>query len=461
MTELVCKEFKEESDKAVDVLTGLLRERADEYEFFFSSSGGLTVEAKKGAIDSFRVSSGSGVGLRTLNNGRPGVGFSTVFTKAALTEMVELTIAGSKGASVDEYLCFAGPTGGQGMENDPALGVSDPAFDTGTEEEKIQKAFQIEKSAMESDALIKRVRKASYSETRAMTRTVNSGGVDVSYSGTFYTGSVMAVAEKDGESQVGWEMGMGHGRGDVDCEKIGTDAARRATDLLGGRSPGTVKCPAIFENTVVGEFLGVLSSSFFASNVVKGKSMLADKKNEQVVSDIINIYDDGLLKRGWSSSVYDCEGVPRQRTALIQEGVCQGYLYDTYWAAREGVAVKSTGNGARAGYKGSPDVGISNLYIEKGGKTLKELVSEIGKGLFITEVMGVHTVNPMSGEFSLGAAGMWIENGVPAYPVRGIAISGTLLELFSKVEAVGSDLRFVGSVGAPSLLFGEIEASGA
>jgi PmbA protein len=139
-------------------------------------------------------------------------------------------------------------------------------------------------------------------------------------------------------------------------------------------------------------------------------------------------------------------------------GVCEGYLYDSYWAKRDGVT--STGNGARSRYKSMPGVGVTNLYIEKGEKTLDELIGEVSDGLFITELMGVHTVNTVSGDFSVGASGLRIEGGKPCYPVRGMAISGNLMDLFSKVESCGSDLRFIGSIGAPSILFSELEASG-
>ncbi|MCK4846428.1 MAG: TldD/PmbA family protein, partial [Deltaproteobacteria bacterium] len=169
-------------------------------------------------------------------------------------------------------------------------------------------------------------------------------------------------------------------------------------------------------------------------------------------------YDDGLIKGGWSSSLFDGEGVSRQRTPLIVEGLCEGYLYDSYWGGRAGKP--STGNATRGGFKGALGIGTSNFYIEKGKEDLKTLLSSVGDGLFITDVMGVHMIDAVSGDFSLGASGMRVEGGELTTPVRGMAISGNILELFSRVEAVGSDLRFVGSVGAPSLLVADVEASG-
>lgn len=123
--------------------------------------------------------------------------------------------------------------------------------------------------------------------------------------------------------------------------------------------------------------------------------------------------------------------------------------------------MRSTGNAARGGFKGAPGIGASNFYIERGDVDLNKMIEAVGDGLFITDLMGVHTIDAVSGDFSLGASGMRVEGGELTTPVRGMAISGNILELFSKVEAVGSDMRFVGSVGAPSLLVGGVEASGA
>ncbi len=445
------------ADEAVDELRRLVSGRVDAYEIFFSRDSGFSVEAKDGAVESLKVRSNSGVGLRTISGNRQGFGFSNVFTGESLKGLVESVLAGSRAVSEDRHLKFAPPRSPAVTEE--SLGLFDDTFHTFPEEGKIETALRIEEGARGCDGRVRRVRRATYSESEAATRVVNSNGVDFKGRATYYSGSVTAVAEEGGESQMGWEMDTSHKRGAIDPEKIGRDGGRNALRMLGARKIKTVKCPAVIENTVACELLESLAVSFLGDNVQKGKSMLIGKAGKKVASSALDVWDDGVLPGGWAAGVFDGEGALRQKTPLLTEGVCMGFLYDTYWAGRAGAA--STGNAARSNYKGFPAVGTSNLYIGRGGKTLEDLFREIGRGLFITELMGVHTINTISGDFSLGASGSWIEDGVAAYPVRSVAISGNLLGLFEKTVYCAKDLRFIGSIGAPSLMVEEIEASGA
>jgi PmbA protein len=370
--------------------------------------------------------------------------------------MVETALSGSTEATVDGDLSFASPSAPPAVD---FSGLFDPTIETASEKEKIKTALEIEKSAVGYDKAVTRVRGASFSESLSAWRVLNSRGVDVTGEATYFTGSVMAVAGSDGDSQMGYEAALGHKRGDVDPAWVGKEAARRAVEALGAGRIETRKGSVVFENMVVIELLGTLAGSFFAGNVARGKSMLAGREGEKVLSELINIYDDGVLAGGWASAPFDAEGVARRKTPLIGKGVCSGFLYDTYWGVRLGH--ESTGNSVRGGFKGSPSVGTTNLYMEGGSTSLEGLFELMGDGLFITEMMGVHTVDTVTGEFSLGASGFLVEGGKVAGPVRGFAVSGTLLELLSCVEAVGSDLRHLGSVGAPSLLVCDVDASGA
>lgn len=442
-------------DETIGRLEKLLRGKADSYEIYFAVSKGFSAEAKDAEVDALKVRSSAGVGLRTIKGKRSGFGFSSVLSAEALGDMVEKAVVGSRAVSEDEHLRF--PASGQGLPEE-GLDIVDETFGKVAEEDMIRTAIEIEDGARSYDERIKRVRKASFSESLAADRVVNSNGVDITHAATYYSGSVTAVAEGDGASEMGWEIGMGHRRGGVIADEIGRKAAMNAVGRLGARAIKTIKCGAVIENLVACELLEALASSFLGDNVIKGKSMLIGKKGQKVASSVLNIRDDGIMTGGWATSAFDAEGTPSRKTALVLEGLCQGYLYDTYWAGRAGT--QSTGNASRGGFKSTPGIGITNLCIEKGEKGFDDILKELGDGLFITELLGVHTINTVSGDFSLGAAGFRVEGGKAAYPVRGMAIAGNLLGLFSNVAECASDLRFIGSIGAPSLLINEIEASG-
>jgi len=448
----------EASERVVSRLRALLKDRADGYEIFFSSESGLSVEAKDKGVDSLKVRSSYGVGLRAAIGGRQGFSFTSALTDDALGGLVERCLALGQEATPDEYVRYVNAVAPPSRSDAISKNIYDPGFTAIPVEEKIKKALLIEESAMSYDVRVKRLRKASYGETLKNTRVVNSNGVDRSYCATFYTASVTAVAEDAGDSQMGFEVSTSHNFSAIAPEEVGVSAAKNALRMLGARKFKTVKCPAVFENSVVCELIETLAGSFLADNVLKGKSMLAGRLGQVCAGSVVSIYDDGLMMGGWASSVFDGEGSPRQTTTLIERGVCANYLYDSYWARRAGA--ESTGNAVRSNFKGLPSVGVSNIYMKKGDKTLEGLISSAGDGLFITELMGVHTVNTVNGDFSLGAAGILIEGGKLSYPVRGMAISGNLLKLFRSMDECGSDLKFYGSVGAPSVLVGEVEASG-
>lgn len=444
-------------DKVIDEIRRLLAGKVDGYEIFISSDSGFSVEVKEGGVDALKARSNAGVGLRTTRAGRPGFGFSSVTSPDAIASLVGKAIAAGLEAGEDLAILFCSPV--KADETGAPLLLYDPSVGSVSEDEKIASAITVEAACLGFDASVKRVRKASYGESISSTRVVNSNGVDVRHSATYFSASVTAVAERDGDSQMGWDMASKHTRADMDFASVGTLAAKRAVRMLGARKLNTVKCPAVFENTVATELLEALAGSFLGDNVLKGKSMLAGKLGKKTASMAITIVDNGLMPGGWSSSLYDDEGVPHRSTTLLDKGVCAAFLYDTYWAVRSGAA--STGNGARSSFKGTPGVGLSNLYIEKGQKSFDALLSLMNTGVLITDVLGMHTVNTVSGDFSIGASGFWVEAGAIAYPVRGLAISGNLLELFSRVRGVGADQRFLASVGAPSLLVEELEVSGA
>jgi len=435
------------------ILNEVKSEGIKEFEIYINLGRSLSIESKGGKIDSFEASDIAGASLRVFRDGRQGFSYCTDFSNDAVKRMVGDAAMGSMHVTPDEFRILP-----ESAASIPTVSVYDARMKDIPEEEKIERAKALEDSALSFDRRIKRVRKAAYSESEYSVAIVSSRGVDVSHKGTFCSASVSALAEEGAESEMGSDFESVRFYDGLDVKLIGKRAGENAVRLLGGRRIKTVRCPVVLENSVATDFLGVIASSFIADSVQKGKSLFAGKIGVSVGSAILNVFDDGLYPGGLGTAPVDGEGVPRQRTPLIQSGVLKGYLYDTYTATKD--KVKSTGNAVRPGIKAPPSCGLTNFYIEKGAFSIESLLSEAGTGLFVTEVMGMHTANPVSGDFSVGASGIWIENGKKAYPVKGVAIAGNIIDILKSVTALGGDLRFFGKIGAPSLLISELMVSG-
>jgi PmbA protein len=269
---------------------------------------------------------------------------------------------------------------------------------------------------------------------------------------------VTCKAESNGDNQIGSEYFFSNFLDNLEIEKTAQLSAQWALELLGAGPAPTLKCPAVLRNSVVADLLDFLSASFSAEEIDKGRSMLAGKNGQRLFSEHITLIDDGLLPGGAGTSPFDGEGIPSKKTILVDGGLLTGTLCDTYYARKHGI--EPTGSAVR-GIKSPPSIGFSNFYMEKGRKSFDSLVQGISHGILITDLMGVHTANPVTGDFSLGASGILIENGRLARPVRGFAVAGNVLELFRRMTDIGSDLRFFGRIGAPSVRLSELSVGGA
>jgi len=425
----------------------------DGWEITAASSRNFSIEVKEQKLDTVKCAAPVGVSIRVLKNGGMGFSFSTSMQEADLVRMVENALVGAETQTPDEYHGFAEP---QPYPDVP--GLFDETLATVPEEAKVARAMELERLVRAADPRVTKVRKSSYSESTVETRIISSRGVDAVYRGTSVSASVSAIAEQDGQAQMGWDFDFSARFDGIDMGLVARRAAAKAVGLLGAKTIPTMRCPAVLDSYVATEILEVLAPAFLAENVQKGKSLLADKRGECIFSPLLRIRDDGTLPGGMGTTPFDAEGVPKRNTLLVERGVVQGYLYDTLRARKDGVS--STGNASRSGIKSPPHMGVTNFFIENGTSPVDELMSGISRGILLTDVMGMHTANPISGDFSVGAAGFLIENGSITTPVKGIAIAGNILELFRRVEMVGNDLRFYGSVGAPALRIASLDVSG-
>lgn len=230
-------------------------------------------------------------------------------------------------------------------------------------------------------------------------------------------------------------------------EAVGQEAARRTVRRLGARRVATQRVALVFSPEVAKSILGAIMSAINGNAVYRSSSFLAGKLGENVAGSNLTVIDDGTTPGGFGSAPFDGEGLPTRRKVVLDQGVLTSYLLNTYTARKLGL--QSTGNAAR-GLAGSPGIGAGNFYLEPGNKTPEEIIAEIPAGLYVTELIG-HGVNIVTGDYSHGASGLWIENGELAYPVEEITVAGNLKEMLQNVSEIGSDLIFRGAVACPTL----------
>ncbi|HZV82501.1 MAG TPA: TldD/PmbA family protein [Geobacteraceae bacterium] len=440
--------------KLADAVEAILAARSpDGYEIMTGHSTTLSIEAREGKVDTFKSAEPVGVSIRLLKNGSMGFSYSSSFAPSDLEKMVDNALTGALSQCADEANIFPAPLPFRAM---PEL------YDEGVAEvdlaRKIERALELERLALAADNRIKRVRKATYGETLYSIHIRNSNGVCGEYRGSTVSSSLAALAEADGDSQMGWDFEFGAGFDSVDIGRIAQRAVSKSVSMLGARKVPTMRAPVVLDNHVAAEFLELLAPSFSAENLFKGKSLLKDKQGIKLFSQLLSVRDDGTLPGGMATSPFDGEGVPHRNNLLVEEGVIRAFLYDTKYGAKLGMP--SSGNSARGGVKGMPHLGVSNFFIENGPTSAEGLLSGISRGMLLTGLIGMHTANPVSGDFSVGATGFLVENGVVTVPVKGVAIAGNVLDIFADVEMVGDDLRFYSSVGAPSLRIASLDISG-
>src|SRR6185503_7688600 len=239
-------------------------------------------------------------------------------------------------------------------------------------------------------------------------------------------------------------------------EHVGRVAAKRTLRRLGARKVKTQQVPVIFDPLVATSILEHIFEGVNGDSVYRGASFLAGKLGQKIAGENVTVIDDGTIPGGFGTSPFDSEGIPTRRTVVIDRGVLKSYLLNTYTAKKLGL--KTTANASR-GLAGSAGVGPGNFYIEAGSRSEKDLIAGVRQGLYVTELIGA-SANTVTGDYSSGAVGLWIENGELAYPVSEITIAGNLKQMLMNLEQVASNLEFRSSIASPAVLTGEMTISG-
>ncbi|PYT18727.1 MAG: peptidase, partial [Acidobacteria bacterium] len=285
----------------------------------------------------------------------------------------------------------------------------------------------------------------------------NSRGFTSSYRTSSCGLGVMPIAKDNGSMERDYWHSAARSASRIEsAEQVGRIAAERALRRLNPRRIPTQKAPVVFEPRTARSFLGDLFDAVSGSAIYRHASFLAGMLGERIASEALTVIDDATIPGLFGSTPFDDEGVAARRTIVIERGLLKSYLLNTYSARKLGL--KTTGNASR-GITGNAGVGPGNFFIEAGEMAADKIISGVRQGLYVTELIGA-SANTVTGDYSAGAAGLWIENGELAYPVSEITIAGNLKQMLMNVEQVGADLEFRASIAAPTLLIREMTISG-
>lgn len=414
----------------------------------------LLVDVANGAVETFASAESIGIGVRVFTSDRR-LGFAyTTDIAGGVADVVEAAWQNALGSDADEHNvlhAFSDDLDVDWVEEDPT---------TVRAADKVAFARELEQLSLAADTRISQVEHARYSDVMYDIDIVNSVGMKRHFRGAYCTCSVIAVASEPGaDGETGWEFDFARRFAELRPDSVATGCAQDATRLLGGKPLPTAPLPIVLDNYVAMQFLQVIGPSFLAGNVLKGKSMFASNRGEAVAAPCVTILDQNDLPTGLNRSPFDGEGALAQRKCVIDGGILKAFLHNAYTAHKMGEV--TTANATRGGFRSTPELGPTNFFLDSGTLSQDDLFRKAGDGFFVTSAMGVHTADPISGDFSLGAAGQVIRDGKLGEPVRGVTIAGNIRNLLMGIAAVGNDLRFFGAYGSPSILVSELMVSGA
>ena len=424
-------------------------------EIYLSSGDSFRAMCQQGQVNNYTVNSTRGLSLRGLYQGKMGYAATEAFDDEAVAQLVR-GVKESAALIEDEDVQEIYP----GDAEYPALDQYNPALDQVPEARKLQFVLDLEKCAKEKDPRIVQLTYDMLSTTSGQTRIANSYGLNLSFRDNLAVAVASALAKEGDRVSTGTGFAISRDFEALSVEKIADEAVEEALFMLHAAPVPSGTYRAIIHSRCMPDLLGVFSDVFSAENAQKGMSLLAGKEGEVIAAPCVTLMDDPLLPGGLASRPFDAEGVAARPKAVIENGRLTTLLHNLKTARKAGV--KTTGNAAKGGYAGTVEVAPSNFYLKPGEKSLEQLTAEMGEGLVITDVSGLHAgANAISGDFSLIAQGYTVKNGRKDQPVERITVAGNFYQLLKNIRAVGSDLCFPGSsMGSPSVDVGEIAVAG-
>ncbi len=443
-------------DNNLDLLDILIKKAlksgADSADAMAINARSISHAQRMGKMENIESSESRDLGLRVMIGKKQAVISSNDWNQDRLDNLVDQAISMAKSVPEDEYIGLANAN----QLYDGILPKLD-SFDAiePTADILIERAKTAENAALEVEG-ITNSEGAEASWDNWNVSIMASNGFSGQYRNSNHSVSAMVLAGEGGNMESDYDYSSCvHAEDLKDCTTIGKAAANRAIAKLNPRKGKTMQSSVVFDPRVSGGFAQHLASAINGTSIAKGTSFLKDRLNKQVMRNGINLIEDPHRIRGLSSKPFDAEGLANSRKMLIDDGILATWIMDLRTSRQLGM--KSTGNAAR-GTSGSPSPSVSNLYFENGDISVEDLISDIKSGLYVTSMMGMG-VNMITGDYSRGASGFWIENGKISYAVNEITVAGNLKDMFMQMH-LANDLKIEHSTDAPTLRIDNMTIAG-
>ncbi len=443
---------------ASDVVAKALQSGATDAEAIIYEGEEFSALVRLGQVETLKEAASRGVGLRVFVGQRTATTSSSDFSRESIERLVSGALELAKITSEDPFVGLPEREAFGMVEADQHLYFEDvqampPA-------ERIEIARRTEAVAMGYDTRIQNSGGGGFDASTSHKILVNSRGFAGEYRKSYCGFSAVPIAQEEngGMQRDHWYSSARTVKKLDTPEAVGEEAARRTLRRLGARRVATQKAPVVFSPEIARSIIGNIFEAANGDAIYRQASFFADMLGQQVAGENITVIDDGTLVfdgvagvfdgvGGFGTQPFDGEGLPTRRTVVVERGVLKSYVLNTYTARKLGM--ESTGNASR-GLAGAPGIGAGNFYLEPGVLTPEEILGDVKQGLYVTQTMGFG-VNLVTGDYSQGASGLWIENGELAYPVEEITIAGNLKDMYRNIVAIGNDLDFRSSSAAPTI----------
>jgi PmbA protein len=443
-------------DLAEDVCRRATAAGADDADVLVGAGTEFSVTIRKQEVENIVEASSRALGLRVIKGGRVAVSYSSDFTPDALKQFVPDAVERAAISDVDDAAGL--PEDGYGQVDPASLDLFDPDIEDMDADRAIALARRCEQAGFDADSRITNSGGAGYGYNTGTRVLVNSRGFAGSFNGSGCSVSVELMADDaDGRKQNDyWYTADRFFKNLESPESVGRKAAERAVRKLGARKVQTREVPVVWDPIVSRALVGLLSRAASGELLYRRSSFLLDLEGQQIASPLLNVVDDPLLPGKLGSRGFDGEGLISVKNDIFREGTFVQFLLDTYTARKTG---RESTHSAVRGVGGTPSVGTSNLLLLPGSSTPEEIIASVDDGLYLTELLGFGD-NITTGDFSRGAAGLWIEQGQLSYPVSEINVSGNLRQMVADIEMVGNDIDWRSSTVAPTIVMRRLMVSG-